>query len=131
MWRAVKILRAVSNELASIDKSKIPRGDLVAVHGNRFILHHVFRDPIVIDFRNPQIDMDDIITAARAATARVLIRLGQIIEEKHAKQYLANLFKNAQKCKELQLEEPPVSRQKIALSGPSDATQFGLFDSLD
>jgi hypothetical protein len=75
--------------------------------------------------------MDDIITAARAATARVLIRLGQIIEEKHAKQYLANLFKNAQKCKELQLEEPPVSRQKIALSGPSDATQFGLFDSLD
>ncbi len=105
MWRAVKISRLVAEELSSIDKTELPRGELVAVHGNRFILHHVFRDSSVKAFRDPKLDEAAILAAARTATQRVLYSLAEIIEEKHAKQYLANLFKNAQKCKELKLPD--------------------------
>jgi hypothetical protein len=107
MWRAVKISRVVTEELTSIDKADLPRGELVAVHGNRFILHHVFRDSSVKEFRDPNRDEAAILVAARKATQRVLYSLAEIIEEKHSKQYLANLFKNAQKCKELKLPDHP------------------------
>ncbi len=45
MWRAVKVLRAVEDQLRRIDRDNVPRGGQVAIHGNRFILHRVFMDP--------------------------------------------------------------------------------------
>ena len=64
MWRAVLILREVQKHLAEIDKTDFTRGDWLAVHGNRFILHRVFLDPAVKHFKNPQLEEDEILTAA-------------------------------------------------------------------
>jgi AIPR protein len=118
MWRAVRVLRAVSNELEAIDKRGLVRGELVAIHGNRFLLHLVFKDPAVRKYANPDLPIDSILDASKAATQRILTELAAVIEEKHRDSYLANLFKNAQKCKELvglmQEKENEASRQPPA-----------------
>lgn len=101
MWRAVLILREVQRRLSEVDKTDITRGDLLAIHGNRFILHRVFLDPDVKHFCNPQLEEPDILTAASAATDRVLTELSELVQQRHPNAYLANLFKNTQKCKNL------------------------------
>ncbi|HKU73591.1 MAG TPA: AIPR family protein [Pyrinomonadaceae bacterium] len=101
MWRSVLILRAVQKQLAELDKSDLIRGDWLAIHGNRFILHRVFLDPVVKNFRNPQLEEQEILAAASVATSEVLRDLSQLVQERHPNAYLANLFKNTQKCKSL------------------------------
>jgi hypothetical protein len=97
MWRAVRVLREVSNELEAIDKRDLARGELVAIHGNRFLLHLVFKDTAVRKYAHQGLPIEPILEASRVATRRTLSELAAVIEEKHADSYLANLFKNAQR----------------------------------
>jgi hypothetical protein len=102
MWRCVGILRAVEAELGSIVKDPYPRGDMVAVHGNRLILRRVFMDPAIASiYRNPNSKDEDVLTHARAATAVALASLCELIRKTHPSAYLATLFKNREKCKDL------------------------------
>jgi hypothetical protein len=110
MWRAVQILRAVSDELEKFEKSKYPRGELVNVHGNRFILHRVFLDPKVQSFRDLSRSDTDVISASRKAARKIFADCSIVIENLFPNAYLANLFKNAKKCAELDAElqiDPP------------------------
>jgi hypothetical protein len=43
MWRSVLVLRQVGASLKPMQTSDAGRKRLIAVHGNRFILHRVFR----------------------------------------------------------------------------------------
>jgi hypothetical protein len=101
MWRAVLIMRTVEKTLETADKESLPRGELVAVHGNRFILHRVFADPTVKIYRDPVTREDDIIKAAQESTQKILVDLAQLINVAYPKDYLANFFKNVQKNRDL------------------------------
>lgn len=101
MWRAVVVSRTVSDTIASLDRSSVHRGELVAVHGNRFILHRVFQDPAVRSFGDLKRTEEDVCAAAAAATSKVFSALANDIHEHFSGAYLANLFKNSEKCKDI------------------------------
>jgi hypothetical protein len=44
MWRSVQVQRSVESALKELGATLEGRERLVAIHGNRFILHHVFRE---------------------------------------------------------------------------------------
>ena len=101
VWRAVTVPRSVEAELESVDKSSQPRGDLIAVHGNRFILHHVFQDPEIKSFRDPGLSESESRAKASAITDRVFAETCVALPENHASAYPANLFKNSQRREDL------------------------------
>jgi hypothetical protein len=104
LWRAVTILREVEITLKKIDTSTYSRGELVAIHGNRFIQHMVFQDPSVIEFRNPKVDLEDFRSSSARITPGVFEKLTRLVNELYQDNYLANLFKNTQKCERLAAE---------------------------
>lgn len=101
VWRAVVILRAVAMELDATDKSNPVRGNLVAVHGNRFILHHIFQDPEIGRFRDGRLPETGLIARARELTPAIFAKTCEAVQSKHANAYPANLFKNLQLCRDL------------------------------
>jgi len=106
-------MRAVEAALGEFHKESIPRGELVAVHGNRFILHRVFMDPLVKAYKDPNMTEQQIAELASASTADVLTKLAYLISKLYSAAYLANLFKNVQKNKDLdkrmaEADIPPV-----------------------
>jgi AIPR protein len=82
VWRAVIVLRSVEAELESVDKSSQSRGDLIAVHGNRFILHHVFQDPEIKPFRDPSLSESELRAKAIAITDRVFVETCAAVQAK-------------------------------------------------
>jgi hypothetical protein len=103
MWRAVLVLRAVQEQLDSLDTTTSPRGELVAVHGNRFILHRVFMSPDILGvYRDPRFPEDELVSKAKALVERIFKQVADTVQAQHSNAYLANVFKNAQKNKEIE-----------------------------
>ncbi|HXS95706.1 MAG TPA: AIPR family protein [Candidatus Limnocylindrales bacterium] len=117
MWRAVLIMREVDRALRAGDKTSVPRGDMVAVHGSRFILHRVFLDPVIKQYKNPQRSEDELLLQARLAAEKVLADVSAVVEKLFPESYLANVFKNFEKNREVDCElskppeRPPVAPQ--------------------
>jgi hypothetical protein len=113
MWRAVLIMRTVEKMLGAAYKETLPRGELVAVHGNRFVLHRVFTDTVVRTYRDPATKEEDIIAAAQDSTRKILVELAELINRVYPKDYLANLFKNSQKNRDLDtlMSNPKAERE--------------------
>jgi hypothetical protein len=95
LWRAVEVMRAVDAMLKELHAIQGGRVRLIATHGNRFILHIVFR-------ALPYIYLDDFDTqlpvvkqAAIAALAVLVAPEKRLFESS----YPSNFFKNATKCK--------------------------------
>lgn len=101
VWRAVEIMRAVDSRLLQLAKSQLPRAEMVAVHGNRLVLHQVFQDASIRGFKADRGDCRAITLAVDAVTDRVFSGLAQYLEDRHANAYLGSLFKNAAKCREV------------------------------
>jgi len=101
LWRAVRVMRAVDEELHVLKASAAPRASLVAIHLNRVILHFVFQNPEVKRCFAADCTDDDITAAARRASAPVFGKVSAYIEANHANDYLAQFAKNTQKCEEL------------------------------
>lgn len=101
LWRAVRVMRAVDEELHFLKAAATPRASLVAVHLNRIILHFVFRDPEVRRCFAPDKQDNDITIAARKATQPIFQKVSAYIEANHPTDYLAQFAKNTPKCEEL------------------------------
>jgi len=101
LWRAVSIMRVVDGELARIQREGEGRGRGIAIHGNRLILHLIFRSGAAQRLGDPALDMAAIEQQARDLTPRVVDHLEQKVDELYPTSYMASLFKNARKCKEL------------------------------
>ncbi|MHC4440995.1 MAG: AIPR family protein [Planctomycetota bacterium] len=110
LWRAVQIMRAVDDRLCELSTSTWPRAEMVAVHGNRLILHRVFQEKRVCDFRQVNADIYEIIKIAVEVTNKVFDGLADYLEKNNRNAYLASLFKNLNKCREvndyLKMAEP-------------------------
>ena len=103
MWRAVLVLRAVEEELDSMDTASSPRGELVAVHGNRFILHRVFMTSQIRGaFRDPRVPELDLASTAKSLVSSIFADVAALVQLLHSNAYLANVFKNSQKNKDLE-----------------------------
>ncbi len=101
MWRAVVVSRAVARALEGADYSQIERGDQIAVHGNRFILHLVFQDHAMRRYKERTLSEVELTENATAAADRAFRKVAQAVKEKYAGEYLQPLFKNIEKCKGL------------------------------
>jgi hypothetical protein len=71
------------------------------VHGNRFVLHLVFRSLGNYESVSPQ-DFEETKKKAPELTLEALAKVTAAKEKQAAASYPANFFKNATKCKELE-----------------------------
>jgi hypothetical protein len=101
LWRCVEILRVVDAELKGLQSSLAGRERLVAVHGNRLVLHLVFQGLPVGKFNDPGFDPTQSRVGARPRTRTLLSELTREIDQRFPASYIASLVKNAGKCKEL------------------------------
>ena len=108
LWRAVLISRIVDEELAKrpLPPDLASNEHQVTVHGNRFILHQVFRDPELKQFRDPHVPETNLVIRARQCTPLILSRVAKAVRDKlPPNTYLQPLFKSTERCKVL-LDEP-------------------------
>lgn len=103
IWKAVGIMRAVDSRLKELAKSDQSRDNLVAIHGNRFILHRVFCDPKVRPFRATKGDLNELKAAASTATEMVFRRVLDHLNSHFPGAYLGSFFKNLNRCRELNI----------------------------
>lgn len=103
LWRAVRVMRAVDEELHFFKASTAPRASLVAIHMNRVILHFVFQDPEVQRCFAVDKTDDEITIAARNSTLPIFQKVSAYLEANHPNDYLAQFAKNTPKCEELEL----------------------------
>ena len=100
MWRAVTILRLVDSVLKEQQMDKSGKEQLIAIHGNRFVLHIVFQRLEDAEASRPGDDeqrkqqITGLVISSLAATITNVL-------EHYSTAYPANLFKNASKCRDL------------------------------
>jgi hypothetical protein len=96
VWHRVEVLRLVDAELAERQRELAGRSKLVAVHGNRLTAHLVFQMlPCVLDGTRPLGE------AVPVLTSKHLEHLIEEVERQFPDGYIASLFKNATKCRQL------------------------------
>ena len=101
MWRCVEILRTVDAALKEQQRTREGREKLVAVHGNRFVLHGVIKSMPAADLDDPALDIETLKAQLPALTAQVLDKTIAEAKRLYPNAYPSNLFKNQSKCKEL------------------------------
>jgi hypothetical protein len=97
MWRAVEIMRAVETELKEYQVANEGKIRLIATHGNRFVLHMIFRSGLDPD----STDLEATLKQVPDAVLSVLEKLIQATMALYDSSYPSNLFKNQTKCREL------------------------------
>jgi hypothetical protein len=101
LWRTVEILRAVDNTLREQQRTRDGKEKLIAVHGNRFVLHAVIRKLQPADLDSPELDFISIKQRLGPLTVEALEGTIAAAMSVFPTAYAANLFKNQTKCKEL------------------------------
>jgi len=100
MWRSVEIMRTVEAELKSFQAANEGKPRLIATHGNRFVLHMIFRSDVGPDGG----DLEAARKAVPLAVQNTLTRLIDATLKLYESSYPSNLFKNLSKCRELAKE---------------------------
>jgi hypothetical protein len=101
LWRSVEVSRIVESTLQS-EKSNFTNIErLIAVHGNRFILHRVLHALPLDKFDLIDFDMSPIYKQAAQETLSELERLHDVIRFNFPNEYLNTLFKSRSKCEQL------------------------------
>ncbi len=104
LWKSVQILRIVESKLKQSRSSLEGRAKLISVHGNRFVLHLIFRS-IGPDVLNDQSDIDEELTKLiTGETETVVAAVIDAVGELFPSGYAGSLFKNQTKCKALLAE---------------------------
>jgi len=99
LWRAVEVLRSVDEVLKDQIKVRDGKEKLCAIHGNRVILHLVFRKLSANIFEVPDATAD--MQQIPLLTANFLDDISQQITRYSPPSYVGNVFKNITKCKEI------------------------------
>lgn len=100
MWRSVEVMRSVDEALKK-QASREGKDRLIAVHGNRFVLHLAFQS--LGDFENTSQEVfEEAKKQIPTLTLEALAKVTSAKEKLAPTSYPANFFKNATKCKELE-----------------------------
>lgn len=100
VWRTVQVLRAVDDELASLVRGLEGREKLIAIHGNRALLHLAYSAIAMKKIEDPTFSWDAEVGNARAELPRLLRIMIDVVETDFPG-YPASLFKNATKVSTL------------------------------
>lgn len=102
LWKHVQVLRAVDSALSAQLREAEGRRRMYAIHGNRFVAHLVFRNhPVGGDVDYTALGEEE--TAGIAAeVADLLVAVPAVVDVLYPDCYLASLFKNYTKCKEIE-----------------------------
>lgn len=101
VWRTVRILREIEKQLMSEQKQRSGRERQIGVHGNRILAHLVFqnlRERVMAGDGN---SFDQVVSEVPALVSHYYARLVQVIAADYPTNYLASLFKNANRCQEV------------------------------
>jgi hypothetical protein len=101
LWRAVEVKRVVDCKLDGEKSKRDGRERLICVHGNRLILHQVFRRLPVDKFDDLDYEFERVKELASEETISVLNDLITAVNQKYPNSYPANIFKNKSKCIEI------------------------------
>jgi hypothetical protein len=96
IWRSVQVLRLVDRELTAQAKARGGRARGIAVHGNRLVLHLVFRQLNMAKIDQPGYDWDAELKRCEGLISATLSAVIEVVDE-YFPGYLASLFKNASK----------------------------------
>lgn len=99
LWSAVEILRVVDDRLRNWQEQLEDRDRSVTVHGNRLIANRVFAALGEIALESA--DMQGILQDASELTDAVLTEIRGIVESDYPSNYVASLFKNVSRCREI------------------------------
>lgn len=98
LWRAVEMLRAVDDCLKQEQKNRDGKEKLCAIHGNRVLLHLVFKGmPAIFDAN----DIESYLSDIQELTSTYLDKMAAEIAMEYPVSYVGNVFKNITKCKAL------------------------------
>jgi hypothetical protein len=116
LWDAVMVLRIVESELKKEQSERSGKEQLIAIHGNRFVLHLVFQNlhtPLSKLAKIAEIEEN-----VREATRQALLARIENVQGYFPSAYPANLFKNASKCSELakRIQSKPAPAETISKS---------------
>jgi len=131
MWRCVETLRSVDNALAREKERRTQTARLVAVHGNRFILHEVFKLLPTDSFDNPQINFEEVREQTISLTIKMLESAATVINHDFPYHYLNTFFKNYQKCLQLSALINGSLTGKLPIDESVLPSQYDMFDSID
>jgi hypothetical protein len=96
LWRAIEVLRKVDAFLKVKQSKREGKERLIAIHGNRVLLHLIFRALAadVLDQDNADAEMARIPELAEDRFARLI----KEVVTNHSASYAGNIFKNTTKC---------------------------------
>jgi hypothetical protein len=100
LWRAVTVLRLCETQLRVEQEQCTGKERLIAIHGNRFVLHIVF-DVLRTKWPHGLTDESELAPAVASTVSESLAKTIQKVVEHYSGAYPASLFKNASKCRDL------------------------------
>jgi hypothetical protein len=101
LWKLVQILRIVDNKLSQEQKQRDGRERLFAVHGNRFILHLIYKSLPNIFFSSSSELISSQINEIEDCTSSFLENVVSETNNLYPNSYPANIFRNITKCQEI------------------------------
>lgn len=102
LWKLVQIHREIEAKLQSERRNRQGRETMLPVHGNRFLARQVFRYISLGNLDDPQKDLENLLSLVPETVIRAVDFSARAINEKYPESYLANLFKNTTKCKDVE-----------------------------
>lgn len=101
VWRAVRVLRALDQQLTEEQQARSGRERQIGVHGNRILAHLVFNDLGSRIRDEDEATFDETLKEVRGLLSEHYENLVAVILRDYSNNYLASLFKNASKCAEV------------------------------
>ncbi len=95
------VLRVIEAALETERAKREGREAFISVRGNRLIAYLVYRALPAGSLTNPQTDMDALLPTIPQLVADKYQGVVDVIEQHYPANYLASLFKNASRCRDV------------------------------
>lgn len=132
LWNYVQVLRVIDGHLDfSRHIENDPKLKSIVINGNRLIAFVVFRNFVCPDIGTAQFDIGDRRLEIESICDESIERVQKILEADYSDSYLAHLFKNLNKCRDVVLRIGAIvpdyaaieARKKIALRWANEFEQ--------
>jgi len=115
VWNAVEVMREVDRTLRLRQAQLADRERMAAIHGNRLVAFGVFQGLPEGSLESSDFDLKALEKPVSDRTNAVLASVIEIVSREYGNGYLASLFKNIGKCKDiaskLNGQDPPIQQQ--------------------
>ncbi|MBD0689957.1 AIPR family protein [Streptomyces sp. CBMA123] len=102
VWRSVRLMRAVRDELASLTESLEGRDRVIAEQADLLIVHIAFQLIGIDDIEDPGDDWEDRLEPTAKRTATILARLRDQLNARYGQYRIVNrTFRNEESCRHL------------------------------